>query len=90
MLMRWAVVLPHSINQVIMHVLKRHTSVEEANKIAATLDKDADGIVTVEELMDWIQHRSELLEELGSNHDVGRSKSPSDKKNAAASEGQKA
>lgn len=78
------------LNQVIVHVLKRHTSVEQANKIAATLDKDADGIVTVEELMDWIQHRSELLEELGSNHDVGSTKPPSDNKSTAASEGKKA
>jgi len=50
-----------------MHVLKRHTSVEEANKIAATMDKDGDGIVTVEELMDWVQHRQELLDELGAD-----------------------
>jgi hypothetical protein len=35
-------------DQVILHVLKRHTSEEEALKIAATFDKDADGILTVQ------------------------------------------
>lgn len=34
--------------QVIQHVLKRHTSEEEALKIAAMLDKDADGVITVQ------------------------------------------
>ena len=50
-------------------MLKRHTSEEEALKLAAEMDKDADGILTVEELMDWIAHKEELLDELGNEND---------------------
>jgi Ca2+-binding EF-hand superfamily protein len=57
--------------QVIMHVMKRHNSEEAAQKIVSTLDKDSDGIVTVQELLDWVQHREELLEELLHNENEG-------------------
>lgn len=46
----------------ILHVLKRHTSEEEALKIAATFDKDADGILTVQVRPQTIKITSHYVE----------------------------
>jgi hypothetical protein len=59
--------LTHNLNrpQVIFHVLNTRVSEEEAAKIAQMLDKDADGVLTVHELLEWIEQKEKLLEELG-------------------------